>query len=55
MNVLVDTCVWSLALRRLEQNEISEKLINLILSSQVVIIGAIRQEATSENLLKNLT
>ena len=47
MKVLVDTSVWSLALRRNEQSEISRKLEDLILSSLVVMIGPIRQEVLS--------
>ena len=50
MKVLVDTSVWSLALRRTpnkETNEVTERLTNLILSSQAVIIGAVRQELLS--------
>ena len=49
MKVLVDTSVWSLALRRkdTDKSEISRKLENLILSSLVVIIGPVRQELLS--------
>jgi len=47
MKVLVDTSVWSLALRRNEQSQISRKLEDLILSSLVVMIGPIRQEVLS--------
>ena len=47
MKVLVDTSVWSLALRRKEQCEIAEKLADLILSSLVVMIGPVRQELLS--------
>ena len=49
MNVLVDTSVWSLALRRSgggEQPEASE-LHSLISDLRVVIIGPIRQEILS--------
>ena len=47
MKVLVDTSVWSLALRRKEKNEIIEILTELILESLVVIIGPVRQELLS--------
>jgi len=47
MKVLVDTSVWSLALRRKDQNETARKLADLILSSQVVMIGPVRQELLS--------
>jgi len=47
MKVLVDTSVWSLALRRKTLNSTSEKLINLIRASQVVLIGPVRQELLS--------
>ena len=46
MRVLVDTCVWSLSLRRSEavdRPEVSE-LIELIRELRVQIIGPIRQE-----------
>jgi len=47
MKVLVDTSVWSLALRRKEQGEAVNKLTNLILESMVVMIGPVRQELLS--------
>lgn len=47
MRVLVDTSVWSLALRRKDPDEIVEKLTKLILESMVVMIGPIRQELLS--------
>ena len=47
MRVLVDTNVWSLALRRKTENEVSHKLKELLLSYQVVMIGPIRQELLS--------
>jgi len=47
MKVLVDTSVWSLALRRKEPSEIAIKLTDLILSSLVVMIGPVRQEVLS--------
>ena len=53
MKVLVDTSVWSLALRRNEQSEISIKLADLILSSIVVMIGPVRQELLSGISNKN--
>ena len=62
MKVLVDTSVWSQALRHKEQTEIVEKLTELIVASLVVIIGPIRYERLSgicdkdayENLKSNL-
>ena len=47
MKVLVDTSVWSLALRRKEQNEITKQLTYLILESMIVMIGPVRQELLS--------
>jgi len=50
MNVLVDTSVWSLALRRREVDEESEivrELRELIVEGSAVIIGPIRQELLS--------
>ena len=47
MKVLVDTSVWSLALRRKKPSEITHKLSELILSSLVVMIGPVRQELLS--------
>ncbi len=47
MKVLVDTSVWSLALRRKEQTEIAQKLADLINASLIVIIGPVRQELLS--------
>ncbi len=50
MNVLVDTSVWSLALRRREVDEESEivrELRELIAEGSAVIIGPIRQELLS--------
>jgi len=50
-NVLVDTSIWSLALRRSKPNEREKQitfiLTNLIREYQVVIIGPIRQELLS--------
>jgi len=49
MKVLVDTSVWSLALRRKRQGKSSkaEELRNLIADRRVQIIGPIRQEVLS--------
>lgn len=60
MKVLVDTSIWSLALRRnssINKNEIKE-LHELINEFRVIIIGPIRQELLSgisdENVYENL-
>jgi predicted nucleic acid-binding protein len=49
MRVLVDTCIWSLALRRREhaQTPEAEELGRLIAAHVVHIIGPIRQEVLS--------
>ncbi len=50
MNVVVDTSVWSLALRRNTPNEalaIVNILRDLIVDGRVVLMGAIRQEVLS--------
>ena len=47
MKVLVDTNIWSLALRRKAAGENVDRLKELILSHQVVMIGPIRQELLS--------
>jgi predicted nucleic acid-binding protein len=48
MRVLVDTCVWSSALRHRKPNHALEsKLKELINDGRVVIIGPIRQELLS--------
>ena len=47
MKVLVDTSVWSLALRRKKHDTVAKKLTELILESMVVLIGPIRQELLS--------
>jgi len=49
MNVLVDTSVWSLALRRPTTHGSSEtaELVELIREGRVAMIGAIRQEILS--------
>lgn len=49
MNVLVDTSVWSLALRRPPAHRSAEtaELVELIREGRVAMIGAIRQEILS--------
>ena len=49
MKVIVDTCVWSLALRRNVDSspEVVQELENLIKDSRVQLIGPIRQEILS--------
>jgi len=48
MKVLVDTCIWSVALRHKEPDmDISNKLKDLIRDGRVSIIGPIRQEILS--------
>lgn len=51
MKVLVDTSVWSIALRRktlnAEEKAVVRKLAELIESLQIVIIGPVRQEVLS--------
>jgi len=50
MTVLVDTCVWSLALRRKDNqqnNGLIEQLNQLIQQRQIVMLGVIRQEILS--------
>jgi predicted nucleic acid-binding protein len=49
VNVLVDTSVWSLALRRRTAGTIPEvaELVELIREGRVAMIGAIRQELLS--------
>ena len=54
MKVLVDTSVWSLALRRKEPSETAETLSDLITSSLVVMIGSVRQEILSGISDKNI-
>lgn len=53
--ILVDTCVWSLALRGSSAREtsIAEQLTQLIDENQVKIMGAIRQELLSGYTDKN--
>ena len=49
MKILVDTCVWSLALRRNETPErgLVEELTELVAELRVQLIGPIRQELLS--------
>ena len=49
MKVIVDTCVWSLALRREQttSHKVSKELRNLILDHRVQMMGPIRQEILS--------
>lgn len=49
MNILVDTCVWSLALRRSapQDSPLLRELKELINEQRVVMIGPIRQEILS--------
>lgn len=48
MKVIVDTVVWSLALRRTDPNEaVCLKLTSLIEDQRVVFLGPIRQEVLS--------
>lgn len=49
MNVLVDTSVWSLALRRARpvDSPVVRELAELIREGRVVMIGAVRQEILS--------
>ncbi|MEB3189446.1 MAG: PIN domain-containing protein [Snowella sp.] len=50
MNVIVDTVIWSLALRRRQSDlnqDIATQFQDLIHNDRVLIIGAIRQEVLS--------
>lgn len=49
MNILVDTCVWSLALRRSIQQDAPEinELSELIREQRVLFLGVVRQEILS--------
>ena len=50
MNIIVDTCVWSYALRRHNDNhnsDIINQLNSIIQNRQVVMLGVIRQEILS--------
>ncbi len=53
--ILLDTCVWPLALRGSTQREasVAEQLTQLIDENQVKIIGAIRQELLAGYADKN--
>jgi len=54
MKIIVDTCIWSLALRRnsVKDNPYIEELRNLIEEIRVQLIGPIRQELLSGIKLK---
>ena len=54
MNVLVDTSVWSLALRRAKRadSSVSGELAELIGEGRVVMLGAVRQEVLSGMKIK---
>lgn len=54
MNILVDTPIWSLALRRAKQVDAStsRELTELIREGRVVLIGPVRQELLSGIKLK---
>jgi predicted nucleic acid-binding protein len=49
MNIIVDTCIWSLAFRRKKNASLPEVIIltELIKDSRVQILGPIRQEVFS--------
>ncbi len=48
MQVLIDTCVWSQALRRTDvSNDHAQELRDIILDNRACIIGPIRQEILS--------
>ena len=48
MKIIVDTSVWSLALRRQQQNNsIADKLRDFIEDGRVILLGAVRQEILS--------
>jgi len=49
MKILVDTCIWSLALRRNspKQNKFTDELEELIKEVRVQLIGPVRQELLS--------
>ena len=48
MNVIVDTCIWSSALRhRSPDRDVAEKLTELISEGRVIMLGPIRQEILS--------
>jgi hypothetical protein len=54
VNVLVDTSVWSLALRRAKRvdSTVSGELAELIGEGRVVMLGAVRQEVLSGMKIK---
>lgn len=54
MNILVNTSVWSLALRRAKRldSAVSAELAELIREGRVVMLGAVRQEVQYAKLLK---
>lgn len=45
MNTIVDTCIWSYALRRRDNpmDHVTEQLNRLIQQRKIVMLGAIRQ------------
>jgi predicted nucleic acid-binding protein len=49
MNILVDTCIWSLALRRSSPQDVPQvrELKELVSEQRVVMLGPIRQEILS--------
>lgn len=49
MKVVVDTSIWSLALRRSQEqnNSIANQLRDLISDSRVILLGVVRQEILS--------
>ena len=49
MNIIVDTCIWSLAFRRKKNASLTEVIVltELIKGSRVQILGPIRQEVLS--------
>lgn len=48
MNVIVDTSVWSLTLRRKNSDDFYKPLLeNLMMEGRVILLGAVRQEILS--------
>ena len=49
MNILVDTCIWSLALRRSAPQDVAEviELRELVCEQRVLLLGIVRQEILS--------
>lgn len=47
--VIVDTCVWSVSLRRdrKEKSQVDDELRRLVIEDRAVMIGAVRQELLS--------